>query len=778
MMNTLQADAGDARPQDRVSRILIRVMLLVTLGCWAAMTVATVTTYRQAAPLPRRMVDAAGAAVMTRADIVAGKSDFQKADLMEYGSLYGMGSHFGEDFTAEYLVQLGNEVRDDLALARYGRRFAQLDPALQPALTEAMRAELKGIDLSQSSVTLPDAVAKSIVTLRERITRLLLANDFQHGYTRAYSFDAAGAARTADFLLYASLTTVARRPGRDVSWTANWPPEPLVGNQPTTATFLWTWASLTLVFFGIGAVLLIFRMWIAPKATRENFEPALQHSFAPTPSQRALGKYFVVVALVLLAQIVAGVGLAHYYTERTGFYGIIVDVWLPFAFVRDVHLQAAIVWIGMSWIGAGLFLAPLIGRREPKGQRTLANLIFWALVVIMVGALIGDYMGAMGWVGRRWLRLGHQGHSYLEPGRLWQILFFIGLLAWSLVLLRAFLPTLKALVAEGRSFPSLFRIEHLLWYSTLGVAVVYAFGMIPLGAPNPSFSITDLWRWWAVHLWVEWAFELFTIAATGYFLMALGLVSRQLVERGVLFGWILILGSGILGTGHHVYWAGESGNLWIGAGSMFSFLEVLPLFLLVTEAIGQRRRIAAQRAFPYRLAYLYILGSAFWNFVGVGVFGGTLDAPIVNYYGHGTFLALNHAHTAMFGAFGLLALGLVYMVLRYLHGARPWSDRVGMWAFWLYNTGLVMWIVMNFFPVGWPQLEAVYTHGYAYARSLRFHETTNFWQWMRMPGDIVFAIGALLMAWDFIAKLHVSRGTPEPAGGAGGAVPPTRPIAG
>jgi nitric oxide reductase subunit B len=158
------------------------------------------------------------------------------------------------------------------------------------------------------------------------------------------------------------------------------------------------------------------------------------------------------------------------------------------------------------------------------------------------------------------------------------------------------------------------------------------------------------------------------------------------------------------------------------------------------------------------LAYLFILGSAFWNFVGAGVFGGgTLNAPLVNYYEHGTFLTLNHAHTSLFGAFGLLAIGLIYMVLRFLNGERPWSDRAGVWAFWLYNIGLAMWIVMNFYPIGWPQLEAVYTHGYAYARSLKFYDTMVFWQWMRMPGDVVFALGALVMAYDFLRKLWVGR---------------------
>src|SRR6185437_16234871 len=126
---------------------------------------------------------------------------------------------------------------------------------------------------------------------------------------------------------------------------------------------------------------------------------------------------------------------------------------------RDVHLQAPIVWIGMSWIAAGLLLAPLIGKREPKGQRLPVDLILGVLAIIVAGALIGDYLGVMGVVKHRWFWLGNQGLSYLELGRLWQILFFIGLLVWSLVLLRAFLPTLTSLVKEGRLFLSLFRIE-------------------------------------------------------------------------------------------------------------------------------------------------------------------------------------------------------------------------------------------------------------------------------------------------------------------------------
>ena len=762
-MNTSLAPPGHAGPQDRISKVLIWVLIAMSVVCWGGMTIATRQTYQQAAPLPQKFVTAAGTPVMSYDDIVAGKSGFQQADLMDYGSLYGMGSYFGEDYTAQYLVQLGKTVQDNLAQARYGKSFAALSDDQQPGITRQMQAQLQGIDLSQPVVTLPDAVAQALVTLRGQISQSLRRDDFAKGYTRAYSLTPETATQTADFLLYSSLTTVARRPGKSYSWTTNWPHEPLVGNKPTNATFVWTWASFTMVFFAIGAIIAVFRMYIEPKAKVETFEATLIGFATPTPSQRALWKYFLVVAAVFLVQIGAGSIMAHYYSERASFYGIEVDRWLPFAFLRSLHLQAPIVWIGVSWIGAGLFLAPIIGGREPAGQRLLVNLIFWVLVVIVGGALLGNYLGVMGVINKHWFWFGNQGLSYLEMGRFWQILFFVGLLVWSLVMLRAFWPTLTSLFRQGGSFYSLFRAEHLLWYSTMGVAVIYTFGMIPLASPNPSFSITDFWRWWVVHLWVEWAFELFTAAVTGYFLMALGLVSRQLVERAILFEWILILIGGVLGTGHHMYWAGEPG-LWVSIGSMFSFIEVLPLFLLVLEAIEQRRHINERKNFPYRLAYLYILGSAFWNFVGAGVFGGgTLNAPLVNYYEHGTFLTLNHAHTSMFGAFGLLALGLLYMSLRYLNGNRPWSDRAGVWAFWLYNTGLVMWILLNFYPIGWPQLEAVYEHGFAYARSMEFYNTTLFWQWMRMPGDVVFALGALLMAWDFVAKLWSLRKAAEVA---------------
>jgi nitric oxide reductase subunit B len=362
----------------------------------------------------------------------------------------------------------------------------------------------------------------------------------------------------------------------------------------------------------------------------------------------------------------------------------------------------------------------------------------------------------MGYIHEGWFWFGNQGLSYIQLGRAWQIGFFAGLCIWCVLVFRALWPTRTTLLLATRQFWSgRIRLEHLIWASTGNIAFLYAFGMVPLTGVEKSFTITDFWRWWVVHLWVEQSFEFFAAAISAYLLMAVGLVSRQLAERSVYFEIILIFLGGVLGTGHHLYWAGEPG-LWVPLGTMFSFIEVLPLVLLVIEAIQHHRLIEGRSEFKYGLAYTYIIGAAFWNFVGAGVFGGgTLNAPLINYYEHGTFLTLNHAHTALFGAFGLLGLGLIYFCLRYIAGdAHAFSEKLGRWAFWLYNGGLLLWILFNFFPIGWPQLDAVYEHGLAYARSQAFYDTTIFWQWMRLPGDVVFALGAVLMAWDFVLKLR------------------------
>ena len=753
---TLEAARVDPPLEDPVSNFLKWVLLAVAVGTFALMGWATVMTYRAAPPEPDRFVGANGKVLMSSQDIVAGKGGFQKADLMDYGSLYGMGSYFGEDYTASTLVRLGVAMRDNVARASYGKPFEALAADQQTAATAAMQSALQGVDLTKQEVVLPTSLADAVVSVRNNLAKTLATANPDAGWTPAYSLDPKLASQTADFLVFSAITTVARRPGQSWSWTENWPFEPLVGNTPTTNTFRWTWISFCFTFFAFGVVLFIYEFFLNHPDDAP-MDPVLARFQPLTPSQRRTGKYFLVVAGLLLVQIAAGIIMAHSYYDRRSFYGISINDYLPFNFLRDVHIQAPIIWIGLSWIGAALFLAPAIaGGQEAKGQHRLVDLLFWVTLLIVAGALIGDYLGIMGVIDQGWFWFGNQGLSYIQLGRFWQIGFFIGLALWSILVMRALWPTrARWWTAAGQFWSGRIRLEHLIWASTINIAVLYVFGMIPLTGVEKSFTLTDFWRWWVVHLWVEQSFEFFAATMSAYLLMAVGLVSRKLAERAVYFEIILIFLGGVIGTGHHLYWAGGP-SMWVPMGSMFSFIEVLPLVLLIIEAIQQYRLIEAHREFKYRIAYIYIIGAAFWNFVGAGVFGGgTLNAPLVNYYEHGTFLTLNHAHTALFGAFGELAIGLVYFCMRYVAADRhPFSEKLGVAAFWLYNGGLVLWILLNFFPIGWPQLDAVYEHGLAYARSNAFYSTTLFWQWMRLPGDVLFALGAVLMAWDFIAKLR------------------------
>ncbi|MDE3208605.1 MAG: nitric oxide reductase, partial [Pseudomonadota bacterium] len=477
-----------AEPRDQVSSVLKWILLTIVIFTFAAFGWATVITYRQAPPQPAQFVTQSGHLIMTKKDIIQGKAAFQQADLMDYGSLYGMGSYFGEDYTAQYLVSLGKITETNLAHQIYHEEFSRLSPARQIAVQKQMQTQLQSVSLLHNKISvIPDALAQAMTELQGKISLDLLTNHFTRGWSKAGSLNPATATQAADFLLYSSLTTVARRPGKSYSYTSNWPYEPLVGNTPTLQTFIWTWVSILWLLAALGLTLFLYKRFIETHEKEEDRHQLFKGFPELTPSQKKTGKYFLVVAAVFLLQIAAGATMAHDYAERTNFYGININSILPFEFLRSVHIQAPIIWIGLAWIGSALFIAPMIGGKEPKGQGKLVDLLFWVTLLIVGGALGGDYLGIQGVINQNWFWFGNQGLSYLELGRFWQIGFFIGLAFWSFLVLRAMLPTLKAL---GRGI----RVEHILFLSTVNIAILYLFGMIPITGINHSFTITDFWR--------------------------------------------------------------------------------------------------------------------------------------------------------------------------------------------------------------------------------------------------------------------------------------------
>jgi nitric oxide reductase subunit B len=276
---------------------------------------------------------------MTADGIFAGKVGFQKADLMDYGSLYGMGSYYGQDYTAWTLIRLARLTEARIAQARFAKPFDKLSPDQQAAVRTAMREQLQRVDLTQTTVSVPDALAGAIGTLRDSIAKELATTDLESGWTPAHSLTPEAMLRTGDFLIYSALTTVARRPDVSWSWTENWPYEPEVGNTPTTNTFVWTWASFCFTFFAFGLVLFVYEAWLNHPDDAP-MDPVLARFGPLTDSQRRVAKYFLVVAVVLLLQIAAGTIMAHAYYDRRSFYGIALHDILPFNFLRDVHTVA------------------------------------------------------------------------------------------------------------------------------------------------------------------------------------------------------------------------------------------------------------------------------------------------------------------------------------------------------------------------------------------------------------------------------------------------------
>jgi len=408
MWNAEQGTIDTYTDSDGVSNILKWVLLVTAIICFAVIGWGTYKTYQLAPPLPHAFLTPSGQALMKEDDIVAGKAGFQRADLMDYGSLYGMGSYFGEDYTAKYLVRLGRLTEEEIAQQRFNQAFATLSEGDQYVVRKAMQQALQQIDLSHETSTLSQPVTNAIQQLQVEIPPLLLNHNFVSGWTKAYSLNDQSALQTADFLIYSSLTTIAHRPGKNFSYTNNWPYEPTMGNIPTPNTFYWTWVSFCFVFFGFGAVLYIYHRYLnAPDNASRT--PVLLGFKPLTPSQRKVGQYFVTVAILLLVQIGVGAIMAHDYAERTNFYGITLNAFLPFNFLRDVHIQTPLVWITLSWISSAVFLAPIISKTEAKSQGFLVDLLFWVTLIIVSGAIVGDYLGIMGLVNETWFWIGNQG---------------------------------------------------------------------------------------------------------------------------------------------------------------------------------------------------------------------------------------------------------------------------------------------------------------------------------------------------------------------------------
>lgn len=685
----------------------------------------------QAPPIPSAVKTADGQVLWTGEQIQDGQRAWLAAGGQQLGTVWGHGSYVAPDWSADWLhreasalqaiVHNDFEVKSQMRSNRY-------DAASGVITVSAERAE--AIRQTAAHFTALFGSDPSLAQLREQYamgTGLVPEAEMRHAL--------------AGFFFWSSWAAATDRPGETgLSYTSNWPHEPLVGNTMTGSAAMWSMASIVLLIAGIGAML-----WFHGGRPHDDDAPALPKSdpFASlkaTPSMLATRKYFFAVIGLILLQIGMGVVTAHYAVEGEGFFGIPLAEVLPYVVSRTVHTQVGVFWIATAWLATGLYIAPLLSGREPKLQKLGVDVLFWALIAIVLGSTITGWLGSLQHRGADFsFWIGNQGLEFTSMGRVWQILLFVGLLFWLFLLGRALWPALKT--------PSQTRgLIAMVFLSATCIGGFYASSLV--WGQHTHYSMIEYWRWWLVHLWVEGFFEVFATAVCALIFTNLGLIRAETANRAIVAETIVFLFGGILGTLHHLYWTGTPTSV-IAVGAVFSALEVVPLTLIGLEALGTWRRAQqAEWLKAYQWPILCFVAVGFWNTVGAGLLGFAINPPASLYYVQGLNMTAAHGHAALFGVYGMLGIGLMLFCLRGLYPRTQHADGWLKPAFWGLNIGLAMMVFLSLLPAGIYQAAQAIDKGLWFARSpevihSRVMETLV---WLRVPGDIVFAGGALMLA--------------------------------
>jgi len=712
------------------------VLSFLTLGY------AGVRIYQQAPPVPHRIVTTTGEAVFADGDVAAGQNVWQSMGGMEIGSIWGHGSYLAPDWTADWLHRESMAVLEAWSTEESGSPYASRAAEDQARLRERLRGMMRAnrYDAATRTLTVEPVRARAIGETAEHYRDVFARGRVEYAIPAATLTDATKQRQLSAFIFWSAWAAAANRPNDTVSYTSNWPHEPLVDNRPTGDAIVWTGVSIIVLLLGIGAMALWHAMQPAdpPHGGVPANDPLL--GARVFPSQFAVRKYFWTVAALLLLQISMGIVTAHYGVEGGGFYGIDIAKVLPYQVTRTWHLQLGIFWIATTWLAAGLYIGPAVGGEEPRFQRLGVNVLYGALLVVVLGSMAGQWLSVRQLLGTgdAWFYFGHSGYEYIDLGRAWQIALLIGLFLWLALMVRALLPALRRR-DEQRTILTLFAISALAIASFYGAA---------LGAGrHTNLAVAEYWRWWVVHLWVEGFFEVFATVVIAFLFARLKLLSLASAGRNSVLASTIFLAGGIIGTLHHLYFSGTP-TMVLALGSVFSALEVVPLLFVGFEAWGNLRLSkTAPWVQKYRWPIYFFVAVAFWNLVGAGLFGFMINPPVALYYMQGLNTTPVHGHAALFGVYGMLGIGLMLFALRAIDPVVEWHERLVAFGFWGLNVGLLAMVGLSLLPVGLMQTWAAVEHGYWYARSAEFLQTDvmNVLRWLRVLGDTIFAAGAVAL---------------------------------
>ncbi|MFC2130780.1 nitric-oxide reductase large subunit [Bacteroidota bacterium] len=748
-----------------------KYLLALCIFSGAGVLFMCIQTYQDAPP-KADFVNEKGQVVISVESIETGQLIFQKYALMDYGSIFGDGGYRGTDFTAECLHEMALIMNEYYRMKLPDTDNEILSKTALLGIEEQVRREIKSNrhDPEKGTITLTNGQHFAFEELVKYYYEKFHGGGKEPFSPVGYISDRGELKHLTSFFYWAAWSCGAIRPGEDASYTHNWPFDQFAGNEVGSPAVFWSVIGCLSLVVALGLVFYFYGRYQDQTSYQAKIEEVatenVVNSYTPTPTQKATYKFFAVAVLLFFIQVIAGVLTIHDFVGFTVFFGRDITIDLPINITRSWHTQFALMWISTCWIAGSIFILPKISKKEPAGQLLLINILFWALVIVVGGTLVGIFMGPMGLLGENWRLLGHQGWEFVELGKLWQVGLAIGFAMWAIIIYRG----VKGSFREGKNLT----LPHWMFYAVMGIVVMFGFSFI--AGPKENFVIADFWRWMVLHMYVECFFETFTTVIVAYYMVVMGLVDREAATRVVYFAILLFLGSGFLGVSHNFYWNAKP-EATLAIGSVFSTMQIVPLILLTVQAWKfrhlpiealQKAAGPGEKAAPFGLteAFLFLVAVNFWNFLGAGVFGFIINLPIINYFEHGTYLTMNHGHSALMGVYGNLSIGAVIFCSRYIIKPEAWNKSLIRTAFWSLNIGLILMVFMDLFPVGIHQLIAVIENGLWYARSNDFLMGTTFQMltWMRILGGAIFVLGGVIpLVWfmwtRFFKRKDLSQGT-------------------
>lgn len=736
----------DLQDNEKLSPLWRWGTLLVMLVGFSVLGLVTNLAYDNVPPIPKQVLDPGGKELFNEEQIMHGQAIFLKNNLMEHGTLWGHGAYLGPDYSASHLHEETLSLQKLLSQKLYSKPFDQLSSLEQGAISQYIPKILKENRYDPRSGILTFTEEESAAYHQS----IKFWSDYftlgtAPGLPKNYISNTEELKDLTSFFAWAAWAAVTNRPGEEFSYTNNFPYDPLAGNHPSADAYFWSAISLIFLLGAIGLVLFIFGKFNYLGWSTEN--KAIKHICEThltlpklTPSQQATGKYFVIVVILFLLQSLAGGVVAHYRVEST-FYGLPIIDYLPYNLLRTWHLQLAIFWIATSWMAGGLFIASLLSQTEPRYQKLGVNVLFAALLVVVLGSLTGEYLSSKNFfTGDWWFWIGNQGSEYLDLGRFWQYLLIIGFVFW--------LSLLYAALKNAFSMNARRELSTLFFLAAAAIPIFYIPAIFYDHQTN--YTLIDNWRFWIIHLWVEGFFEVFATVLVAIMFVQMGVTKPINAVRLIYLDAILYLGGGVIGTGHHWYFTGQT-NVNMALAACFSAMEVVPLTLLTLDAWDfiQVSKTKCNNCGDYlaskqQWTIYFLISVGIWNFVGAGIFGFLINLPIISYFEIGTSLTPNHGHAAMFGVFGMLALGVMMFCTRAQQDEALWNRTRGLVkiGFFGLNIGMGLMVVLDLFPAGILQLWDAMQNGYWHARELQYLMTGTFHtlEWIRIIGDAVFIV--------------------------------------